>query len=302
MSGSPRVSIGIPVYNGAATIGATIESLQAQTFGDFELIVCDNASTDGLADRVTDMARLDQRIRHVRHPVNLGANRNYSHAAKVARGEFLKWSSASDWCAPTFLERCVEALDRDPGAVLAVPRTRLFQGDPAQSEDYPYDIEILEERPLDRLLALDARMRLNNAINGVIRLSALHRTRLIEPYHCADLVLMGHLAVLGRFRLIDAPLFYRRMEVGTATALQDAEGMRRHHYPVLTARTLFQGWKRHLGWLRVAALAPMPMAERGGALKHVVQNCFWDRATLLADLRGAWRYATRSRVQSPGSP
>jgi glycosyltransferase involved in cell wall biosynthesis len=290
----PTISIGMPVFNGAATVGHAIEALLAQTFGDFELIVCDNASTDATGAIVSSLAERDKRIRYIRHRVNLGANLNYSHAAKVARGDYLKWASASDWCAPTFLERCHSALEHEPAAVLARPRTRLFQHDLSSFTEYPDDFEILDQSPLARLLRLEARMRLNNAINGLIRMSALRRTRLIESYYCADMVLMGHLALLGKYVLVDEPLFYRRMEPETATALQDAAGKRRHHFPEVTSRTLLQGWKLHLGWFRAAASAPMPIGERLGVMKYLARKCIWDRETLIDDIRGVWRYATRT--------
>jgi glycosyltransferase involved in cell wall biosynthesis len=274
---SPRVTIGLPVFNGAATMGFTIDSLLAQTFSDFELLISDNASTDATAEVAQDYARRDPRVRYVRQPVNLGGNGNYSFVARDARGELLKWCSCSDWCAPTFLERCVEALDTDPAAVLAAPRTRLFKGDLGQAEDYGEDIEISESEPLLRLQALLARLRLNNAFNGVIRLSALRRTPLVEPYLLGDIVLMGHLALLGRFLLLPEPLFYRRMEVATSTALQDRDAQLRHLFPVPTARTLLQTWKLHRGWLRAGLEAPMAPGERVRVLGMLLRRCAWDR-------------------------
>jgi len=211
----------------------------------------------------------------------------------VARGEFLKWASASDWCDPTFLERCVAALDAHPDAVVAAPRTRLFEGDSSEGHDYAHDIEVLDATPSGRLIHLYQTIRLNNAFNGLIRLSALRQTRLVEPYHQADMVLMGHLALLGKYLLVDERLFYRRMEATTSTALQDADAVRRHHYPTPTAHSLFQVWKRHAGWFRAALDAPMSSSERRKVLAFLGRHLVWDRENLAADLGGAWRYAMR---------
>lgn len=293
MSTSPRISIGVPVYNGAETIGAALEPLLAQTYGDFELVVSDNASTDSTAEVVQSLAHLDKRIRYVRQPINLGVNGNYSFVASVARGEYLKWASCSDWCAPTFLEHCLAALDNDRTAVLAAPRTRLFAVDLATAQDYPDDIQLLDNRPVDRFIALTRTMRLNNAMNGLIRLAALRRTRLIETYRSADVVMMGHLALLGRFLLLDEPLFYRRMEAATASALQDAESVRRLHYPTMSARALFQHWKRQAGWVKAAASAPLRLDERAQVLTWVARMTYWERLGLLDDLGVAWRYMIR---------
>lgn len=295
MTKPPLISIGIPTYNAAINIGSTLEGLLAQSFGDFELIVSDNASTDATRDVVEEYSRRDSRIRYEQQPVNIGANPNYSHVVRCARGDFFKWSSSSDWCAPTFLERCLDELLAHDDAVLVAPRTCLFQDNPSTSQDYAFDIEVLDDTPSARLARLYSTLSLNNAMNGVIRMSALRRTRLVEPYRSADMVLMGHLALLGKFRLLHERLFYRRMEAATATALQDPAAVWRHHYPQPSARTLLQGSKRQVGWARAALSAPMPIGERLRSLTYVARICYWERKALLEDLRGVWRYFTPAR-------
>jgi glycosyltransferase involved in cell wall biosynthesis len=293
---TPRISIGMPTFNAAATIRSTVESLLAQTLGDFELIISDNASTDQTEEVVRSLVASDPRIRYVRQKENIGANLNYTFVARAAQGKYFKWCASSDWCAPTFLERCAEGLDKHDDAVLVAPRTRLFQNDISRFEEYAWDIEILNQRPSARLRQLIENLALNNAINGLIRTTALFTTRLIEPYIRADVVLMGHLALLGKFRLVSEPLFYRRMEASTATAMQDREGIRRHHYPEPTVRTLFQGSKRQLGWVRAVLAAPIPLAERMRCLGYVAKRFYWERDALLDDVRVAWSYL-RSRSQ-----
>src|SRR4029077_14346748 len=77
---SPRVSVGLTVYNGERFLAETLDSLVAQTFEDFELIVCDNASTDRTAEIVRDYAARDVRIRYVRNERNIGASGNERRA------------------------------------------------------------------------------------------------------------------------------------------------------------------------------------------------------------------------------
>ncbi len=293
MNRPPLISIGIPAYNSAATIGSAIEGLLAQSCGDFELIVSDNASTDATRDVVENYVRRDARIRYERQPVNIGANGNYSHVVRRARGEFFKWSSSSDWCAPTFLQRCVGELAAHGDTVLVAPRTRLFQGSPSTAQDYAFDIEILDDTPLARLTRLYSTLRLNNAMNGLIRTSALRRTRLVERYLNADVVLMGHLALLGKFRLLPERLFYRRMEAAFATALQDRAGVIRHHYPTPSAHTLFQGSKWLMGRVRATLSAPMPIGEKLRSLVYVAKTCYWEGELIMEDLRGVWQYFVR---------
>jgi glycosyltransferase involved in cell wall biosynthesis len=289
----PLVSIGLPVYNGAAHIGLTLEGLLAQTFGDFELIVSDNASTDATRDVVEGYKLRDSRISYERQPVNIGANLNHSHVVRRARGELFKWSASSDWCEPTFLERCKDELLMHDDTVLVATRTRLFQASPSTSQDYALDVEILDQTPSARFTKLASTLALNNAMSGLIRMSALRSTRLLERYRGADLVLMGHLALLGKFRLINERLFYRRMEVETATVLQDAEAVWRFYYPQSRAHLLWQGSQYQLGWARVALSAPMSIRERLRTLEYVARRCYWQRRFVLDDLRGFWSYLTR---------
>ena len=289
----PRVSIGMPVFNGAATIKHSIESLLRQTFSDFELIVSDNASTDSTRDIVEKLAKADPRIRYVRHAENRGANGNYSYLALVSRGEYFKWATSSDMCAPKFIEQCLFALERDPQAVLAAPRTSLFAGDILSAKPYDGDIEILDSTPSERLRKLRSSLGLNNVLNGLIRLDALRQTRLIEPYYQADIVLVGHLALLGKILLVNEHLYYRRMEVATATALQDRVAWRKHHYPTVSARMLFQSWKKCAGWLHAGISTPVPFSEKIRVLTLVARMCNWERRKLWDDLQSALQYFLR---------
>jgi glycosyltransferase involved in cell wall biosynthesis len=293
MSSIPKISIGMPTYNSAVTIGASIKSLLVQSFEDFELIVSDNASSDSTRDVVESLASQDRRIRYVCQPENIGANRNYSAVARMARGEYFKWASSSDWCAPTFLAKCLIALEHNEDAVLAAPLTRLFAGNPDTATDYLHDIELLDCGPVARLVKLTSGKRLNNAVNGLIRMNALRRTRLMDPFYRADIVMMGHLALLGKFIRVEEFLYYRRMEAATATVLQDSVAWRKHHYPQLSARILFQTWKNHCGWMYACMSTPMSMAERRQVFNYLLRMCYWDRRSLLNDVQDALRYAVR---------
>jgi glycosyltransferase involved in cell wall biosynthesis len=293
VTNSPLITIGVPAYNAEAHLGATLESLLAQTFGDFELIVSDNASADSTQDIVEEYRRRDARIRYERHALNIGANGNYAGLVQLARGTFFKWSAASDWCAPTFLERCKDELSSHDDAVLAVPRTRVFQDTPDVAQDYPWDLEILDDTPSARLQRLTSELSLNNAMNGLIRTSALRSVRPMQPYLGADVVLMGELALCGKFRLLNERLFYRRMDQATATAMQNRSAVWAHHYPTRTAKALFQGTKRQFGWLRAVLAARMSSTERARALLLITRRCYWDRKVFVHDLQGAWRYFAR---------
>jgi glycosyltransferase involved in cell wall biosynthesis len=119
----PRVSIGLPVYNGAAHLGEAIADLVSQDFADFELIISDNASTDGTERICREWAQRDPRIRYVRQAENLGVKRNFQFVLDQARGEYFLWAAHDDRWAKGYLAAMVRALDASPHAFLATPRT-----------------------------------------------------------------------------------------------------------------------------------------------------------------------------------
>lgn len=115
----PRVSIGVPVYNGERYLREALDSILAQTFGDFELIISDNCSTDATAAICTEYAARDPRIRYVRQSENIGAGANFRYLLNAAVAPLFMWSAADDLCEPDMVERLVLMHDADPDVVLA---------------------------------------------------------------------------------------------------------------------------------------------------------------------------------------
>jgi glycosyltransferase involved in cell wall biosynthesis len=286
----PKLSIGMPAYNGERTIRSSIDAILAQSFDDFELIISDNASTDGTWAIVEEYMRMDARVVGIRQPQNLGANANYTRVLLEARGGYFKWASSNDWCAPSFLALCVAYLDDHPDTVLVAPRTRLFQGALDEFTEYADDISCVQEDPVERFVHVGSRLGLNNAMNGVLRTEAVRRTRLIEHYRGADVVLIGHLALLGKIALLDEPLFYRRMDPTSATHMMSGEGIRRHHYPVKTARSLFPEWRLTWGWMRAALLARLSVGRTFRALRWVLRKAYWSKSEMTNDLVDVIRF------------
>jgi len=91
-----KVSVGMPVFNGERFIGRSIKSILAQTLGDFELIIFDNASTDGTEDICRGFAKTDPRVRYTRNASNLGADPNYNLCLGDAKGRYFKWAAHDD--------------------------------------------------------------------------------------------------------------------------------------------------------------------------------------------------------------
>src|SRR6056297_2974057 len=136
---SPIVCIGIPVYNGQNFLSDAIESVLAQTMTEFQLIISDNASTDSTPEIAADYARRDKRIRHVRHPKNLGAAANFNYVLEASSSPYFAWLAHDDILAPEYLRECVVHLERHPAAVLAFAETDFIdaEGKTIASHRYP---------------------------------------------------------------------------------------------------------------------------------------------------------------------
>src|SRR5262245_39989679 len=117
---TPRVSIGLPVFNGEKYLARALNSLLSQDFEDFELIVSDNASTDLTEDICREFSAKDQRVRYYRNETNIGATKNYNRVFDLARGEFFKWASHDDECHPSLVRRCMEQFQQAPPSAVLV--------------------------------------------------------------------------------------------------------------------------------------------------------------------------------------
>jgi len=113
----PKVSIGMPVFNGDQFIRSALDSLLKQTFTDLELIISDNASTDGTERICREYAALDQRIRYVRQSANIGATANFKYVLDSARGDYFMWAACDDTRSPDFIELNLNFLSEHPAYV-----------------------------------------------------------------------------------------------------------------------------------------------------------------------------------------
>src|SRR3974377_119797 len=114
----PRVSIGMPAYNSEKFICKALDSLLAQGYENFELIISDNASTDTTPQIIKDYADRDPRIRYFRQPKNQGQTWNYNFVLEQAQGDYFMWAQTDDMWAPTWLKECVAVLEENPNVSL----------------------------------------------------------------------------------------------------------------------------------------------------------------------------------------
>ena len=209
-SDKPRVTVAVPVYNGEKYVSEAIDSILAQTFQDFEVIICDNASTDRTEEICRGYAVRDPRVTYHRNEVNRGIHRNFTRSARLSRGEYFMWLSHDDKLAPEFLERCEAALDRDPSVVLAYPKA-IDIDDRSNAIAYKeQSLNVSSPKPHERFREL-IRMEHNcEASLGLIRGDVLRRTEVLGNYADADRVLLAELALYGYYFRVPEFLFLHR--------------------------------------------------------------------------------------------
>lgn len=114
----PRVSVLMGVYNGADCVGRAIGSIQAQTLQNWELVVCDDGSTDSTAELLSEFAHRDARIKIVRHERNRGLAAALNNCLRHARAELCARQDADDWSCPERLATQVRAFETEPELVV----------------------------------------------------------------------------------------------------------------------------------------------------------------------------------------
>ncbi|WIM12346.1 glycosyltransferase family 2 protein [Enhydrobacter sp.] len=232
----PKLSIGLPVYNGEKLLAQALDHLLAQTFTDFELVICDNASTDRTAQICREYAGRDARIRYVRNDRNIGANPNYNRTYELSAAPLFKWAAHDDLYQRTYLETCVRILADDPTVVLAHSGTTFIDDDgqafafdsgtgtyidPETGARHMPDSHTIGDSAVavERFRQVLFHARWGSHMYGVVRRQALARTQLLLNFASSDRAMLAELALLGRFRSVPERLYLRRIHAGSSWAL-----------------------------------------------------------------------------------
>ncbi len=207
----PLVSIAIPVFNGEAYVGEAIQSILNQTFSDFELIICDNCSTDSTQEICEAFLARDSRIRYFRHARNLGAGPNYDYCFHLARGKYFKWAAHDDMLAPRFLELAVKAFEARPDAVLCTVGIREIGSNGETYREFSNVFDDADaETPAPRFGALIHTRHQCEDFFGLYRREALVGSGLHDTYTGSDRVLLAEMALRGPWVSTPEPLFLHR--------------------------------------------------------------------------------------------
>ncbi len=292
----PKVSIGVPVYNGQRYLEYALRSLLAQTYSDFELIICDNASTDQTAKICQDFASTDPRVKYHRNEKNIGANPNFNRVLELAGGEYFRWAAYDDICQPTYLQRCVEALNADPEASLAHTRTaiiddtgRRIDTDPTTLAINGLTVEDVQDPP--RRLSSNCHVARYNdilirtkwcfEIFGLFRTETVRLTGGMGDFYGTDKVLLSTVALQGKFIEINEELFLRRHHAGQSSQIKTASQRAIWSGATKPGGFLDSQRKCVAGYRRAIRLAPIGMTQKlacyGVLTRYALQVRKWAK-------------------------
>lgn len=133
----PLISVCIPTYNGAEYLRECLDSILAQTFTDFEVLIVDDQSSDETIAISQEYASLDERIKVVQNPRNLGLVGNWNRCAELASSEWIKFVFQDDLIAPTCLEKMLAVAEPD-SAIVFCRRDFIFEGNVSEQTKQAY--------------------------------------------------------------------------------------------------------------------------------------------------------------------
>jgi glycosyltransferase involved in cell wall biosynthesis len=285
-----RLSIGMPVYNGEQYLEEALNSIQVQTYEDFELIISDNASTDRTREICKEISATDQRIRYFQNHRNLGAAKNYNRVFELSTGEYFKWAAHDDVLAPVFLEKCVENMDYDPSLVLCYSKTAIIDGNGDQKGLYNSRLRADQHKPEERFMDLVLVRHPCTAVFGVIRRDFLQKTPLIGPYVGSDRNLLAELGLFGRLYEIQEYLFSRRDHPQASISKYDRQDRLKWFDPQKMNRIQLLHLRTGIEYFKSVARVPLPWSARRECYRIIA---FWlfkrEREALFEDLNIARR-------------
>jgi glycosyltransferase involved in cell wall biosynthesis len=216
-SPKPIVSIGMPVFNGEKYLNVAIESILAQAYEEFELIISDNASTDNTKQICREYAAKDNRIHYSRNEKNIGGPANFNRTFEIASGEYFRWAAHDDVLAPEYLQKCVSVLDKDPSVVLCHCITGRIDARGTLLGVYNQGLSkrTCSNKPHERFGNLIPLFHFCCPVMGLIRTSSLRKTPLIGSYVGSDRNLLAEVGLMGRIYEIPEVLFFQRDHPGS---------------------------------------------------------------------------------------
>jgi glycosyltransferase involved in cell wall biosynthesis len=229
MNGNPLVSIGMAVYNGEKYICQALDSLLAQDFTNYELIISDNASTDKTQEICQEYKLLDSRIRYYRNLANMGALWNFSRVFELSFGKYFMFACHDDYWKPSYLNSCLEAFNTSRDIILAGAECDSVDSKTGKLIFTDKGLSTIGLSPARRFLHYKSVLHNGKHVGGIFygihKRSALQEVMPMKNVMATDHLVMAGLCFQGEFVTVKKRLMAKRMGGASDTL----EGVARSH-------------------------------------------------------------------------
>lgn len=291
---APLVCFGLPIYNGENFVAEAIRCVLAQTFADWELIICDNCSTDRTIAICRQFAHKDSRIRLCQNSRNMGVCFNFDRAFRLSRSKYFKWVAHDDLFSPRFIETCIQELAKDEQVVAVFPRLAYVNTDGRVLRRQASELSVLGLTPESRVKQFMALAAQNTDFlwlqYGLIRRDVLEQSGSMGWYAGSDHVMLFKIALRGCIKQIEEEMFFRR-EHPEASTLKRGSTVRERAKGAYADdnRRLVLPWCRILKEHLICVIkSPIP---------------FWGKlrctAAVLKRFLATWKFFVEEAIHSP---
>jgi len=290
-----KVIVGLPVYNGQKYLGAAIESHLSQSFGDFDLVISDNGSTDATPEICSNYASKDTRIKYLRSPENRGILWNHRRVFEAIESpnQYFRWAGADDIMEPGLLQAMVEVLNTRPGVEAVVPATKNINdhGEIIGAMARTLDLQSSDvfERAHDVLVANYQHV----IAYGLLRASTLRLMRTRPDYIGWDPIFLWELALRGQMVQSAGPVLLRRFHPGSISRVKTVKEMRKWVEPNSKAGMNFPHWTWAYERVRALIACPLSTRDRLRIGTFLARYTMWQRGALVRDVIQAARRTLR---------
>ena len=288
MEAHPAVSIGLPVRNGGQYyLAKVIDSILSQTFHEFELIVCDNASTDSTEEVCKEAAARDSRVRYYRNEQNIGVSRNHNLAYHLSRGKYFAWATDDRFYSPSRVETCFNILESNREYVLCYTAIDEYSeaGESVNKELWEPDIPTDSDSASERFRYLVCCHHPCYQQYGLIRSDILRKTNLQLNYPVGDKVLIAELGLYGKFYRHPEPLLHGiEHDHGVWTSERVPQKILHHFWPEAPPKRIYPHFRWAEEYLRAVARSELPPAEKSHCYFQILRWLKWHWKDLGADL------------------
>jgi glycosyltransferase involved in cell wall biosynthesis len=297
---SPKISVLIPTYNYARFLPEAIESVLAQEFWDFELLIVDDCSTDNTTEVIKPFCARDARVRFAVNPVNLGMVNNWNYCLELARGEYIKFLFGDDKLFhPQALGKMISLLEDHPSATLAASARTILDEHSRAVDAWR---ALAEGRHNGRKIIVSCLIEDANLVGepSAVLFRKKDARRGFDPKYrqIVDIEMWFYLLEKGDLAYTREPLCAFRQHARQQSALNDTAGFARKERALFFASCAAKPWlPRKIHFYPLFALRRLRQKHPGLASRELLE----EERCLITRLGRLWYsfYWTRYKLTRP---